>query len=475
MSLSAAMNSALSGLGAASRSAQVVSSNISNALTPGYAVRETNLATQVTGGVRVEGVGRAVDPALLAESRLVGAEAAEAGTRRQALDRLSKLMGDIGSSASLSGRMGQLDAQLIEAAGDPASVTRLTSVATTAGEIATFLNRASDGVQQIRREADRDIATQVEALNQGLQRIDKLNRDILKTSARGEDTNGLKDMRQREIDVIASIVPLREIARPNGGVGLMTPNGQMLLNEQPAVIGFMPSAAMPLGAAAASTLTVDGRVVDMSRPDGPMSGGTLSGAFSVRDDLAPGLQAKLDGFTRDLIERFDDVPGLSVPGQPGLFTDDGAAFAAGNEAGISARISLNTLVDPHGAGEVWRLRDGLGVAGAGAQGDATILQSMRSALDLTAPAGSAALGNSALTLGGQADSVMSFVGGQLFRAEQSETFATSRSAELTQKTLANGVDTDAELQNMLMIERMYGANTKIIQAADAMLQRLLEI
>ncbi|WOI56329.1 flagellar hook-associated protein FlgK [Palleronia sp. LCG004] len=469
MSISAAFNNALTGLGAASRSAQVISSNISNALTPGYAAREAQFVSGPTGGVRLTGVSRAVDPALLAENRLVGAEAGMAGTRRQAVERMSELLGEPGTGNSLSGRLSQLDAQLIEAASDPASINRLTAVANTAGDISDFLNRASDGVQQVIFDADRDIGLQVKALNEGLQRVERLNRDITTAAIRGEDINSLKDMRQREIDTISQIVPVRELTRPNQGVSLITTNGQILFDDRPAKIEFAA------GGVAGAGLVINDRPVAVTGPQSRMGGGTLSGTFSVRDELAPSMGQQIDGFARDLIARMDNVPGLRPAGAPGLFTDEGGLFSGADEAGIAGRITLNAAVDPRKGGEVWRLRDGLGAAGPGAQGDGSLLKATRAALDASRTSPSSALGSSALTLGGQADSVMSFAGGQLFRAEAEETFATTRSTELTGRMLEKGVDTDAELQNMLLVEQMYGANTRVLQAADTMLQRLLEI
>ena len=65
MSLSSALNSAMSGLTAASRASEVVSENIANVMTPGYARRSLELASAVhTGpGVRISMAPcKALDP-----------------------------------------------------------------------------------------------------------------------------------------------------------------------------------------------------------------------------------------------------------------------------------------------------------------------------------------------------------------------------------------------------------------------------
>ena len=73
MSIAGSLSSALSGLTAASKAAEIVSSNIANAMTEGYGRRElqtTALTLGSTGqGVRVVGVYRNIDAALVGDRR----------------------------------------------------------------------------------------------------------------------------------------------------------------------------------------------------------------------------------------------------------------------------------------------------------------------------------------------------------------------------------------------------------------------
>ncbi|MDZ4136072.1 MAG: flagellar basal body protein, partial [Paracoccaceae bacterium] len=81
MSIAAAMSSALSGLTVAARSAELVSSNIANALTEGYGRRELEIGARVVGttgqGVQVNGVTRMVDNVLIGDRRIAEAGAAD--------------------------------------------------------------------------------------------------------------------------------------------------------------------------------------------------------------------------------------------------------------------------------------------------------------------------------------------------------------------------------------------------------------
>jgi flagellar hook-associated protein 1 len=74
MSISGALSSSLSGLTAAARAAEVVSSNIANARTEGYGRREVQLSARSVGGtgqgVQVDAVRRMVDLVLLTDRRI---------------------------------------------------------------------------------------------------------------------------------------------------------------------------------------------------------------------------------------------------------------------------------------------------------------------------------------------------------------------------------------------------------------------
>ena len=60
-------------------------------------------------------------------------------------------------------------------------------------------------------------------------------------------------------------------------------------------------------------------------------------------------------------------------------------------------------------------------------------------------------------------------------AEAETAFTQARHLALTDLEAANGVDTDAEMQSLLVIEKTYAANAKVIQTVDEMISTLLGI
>jgi len=484
MSISSALNNAVSGLTASSRMAEVVSSNTANAMTEGYARRALSLASETLGGngggVRILGVSRVVNETLLQDKRLSDAETANATARADFATRFEDALGDPETEGSLSWTLSEFESELIEAASLPDSSARLSSAVNAAKSVADKLNTVSEDLQQTRLEADHSIASQVDTLNETLQQLQELSRTITTQMSIGRDAAGLMDQRQTLIDQVSSIVPVRVVQRDNNQVALYSTGGAILLDGSAATIGFassgVMSADMTLDSGALSGLTINGRTVSTS-DDGPLGGGTLGAAFAVRDELAPEAQSKLDAFARDLIQRFED-PSLDTTrasGDPGLFTDDGNVFDSADEIGLAGRIQINAVVDPAQGGGVWRLRDGLGASSPGSVGDARLLNALSDALTQEVSPASGDFGSTLRTASGLAADLLSFASGNRQSAERVESYAVSRQESLTELYLADGVDTDYEMQTLLIVQQAYSANARVIQTIDDMMQQLLDL
>ena len=75
----------------------------------------------------------------------------------------------------------------------------------------------------------------------------------------------------------------------------------------------------------------------------------------------------------------------------------------------------------------------------------------------------------------QRSALTSQLGSDRFQSEQKLSFATTQYDELTMLTLTEGVDTDKELQRLLVVEQSYAANVRMIEAADEMMQTILRL
>ncbi len=480
MSISNSLNNALSGLTAASRAAEVVSSNVANAMTDGYGRRQLDLSAHQIGGrgagVRIDGVARLVDRAILADRRIAESAMARDGRLAASLQRLEAQLGGTGSAPGIQDRIVAFEQALVTAAADPGSDVRLGVVRDRLTEMVAALNRSSADVQAMRQEADADIAAQVEMLNTSLRQVEALNADVFRARQTGNDPSGLMDQRQVIIDRIAGIVPIRELQRSGDRVALMTTSGQVLLDGPAAEIGFVPRATitadMTFTSGGLGGLTVNGDPVSRG-PVGKLSGGSLGAAFTLRDETLVSAQAGLDRIAADLIGRFENpATDPTLPGGvPGLLTDAGAMLDPVDIDGLAGRIAVNALVDPNLGGDLWRLRDGVAAAAPGPAGQSAQLIRWKDGLAALSPDASGTLRSAA----GHAALFAADIGRLRVAAEDGLSFSTARWETIRETELGQGVDTDFEMQMLLRIEEAYAANARVIETVNILIRTLMEL
>ncbi|MDU8929629.1 flagellar basal body rod C-terminal domain-containing protein [Alisedimentitalea sp. MJ-SS2] len=333
----------------------------------------------------------------------------------------------------------------------------------------------------MRSEADREIAATVEQLNAALGQVRDLNVHISHAIINGHETSAMEDQRQVLINEISEIVPVKEYQRDLGAIALFSPGGAILLDGNAAQIDFTATNViaphMTLAGGHLSDLSIAGRPVDTASGTSPIRGGKLAALFAIRDEHAVGTQSQLDAVARDLVERFQDagLDATRAPGAAGLFTDGGGPFTAVNETGLSGRLAVNAAIDPVLRGATWRLRDGLGAAVPGPVGHSQLLQDMQTAL--TAPRIPAS-GNFGPTAQSTTDLHATFLG-QIGSArevnDQVVGFAAARYDAVNTRVLEDGVDSDQEMQRLLLIEQAYAANARMMQVVDEMMDALMRI
>jgi flagellar hook-associated protein 1 len=480
MSISSALNNAGTGLAANARAIQVASGNVAHSLTPGYAPRAlvigaTHLGT-MGSGVRVIGVDRQVDPVLQGLLRASGAAAEAARVEAGFWSSIATGLGSPDDPGSLSGAVSAFGSALIAAAERPDLDSRLSGVAQTASRLVTRLSQAAEGVQSQRLTADAAIAQDVQALNDGLSRLHDLNSSITALQAAGQSTLDLQDDRDRLLGTLSEIVPLRTHLRPEGRMMVYTEAGSVLLDLSPARLGFDPVPGMTAGMSVAggqvSGLTLNGQPVETGA-GGPLSGGRLAAGFALRDVDGPGVQAALDVLAASLVDRFQGTADPSLPaGAPGLFADAGAPLGAPpHPPGLAARFALNPAVDP-ATGNLRLLRDGLGSPTPGDVGDPSQLLRWLGALDRPVASGA---GGAARSFAMELGDTLGGVGEARQRVQDRVIYTRTVQDALRQQQVDGGVDIDTEMRRLLAIETAYAANARVIQVADDMLRRLMEI
>ncbi|MEO0773672.1 MAG: flagellar hook-associated protein FlgK [Pseudomonadota bacterium] len=484
MSISAALNSAISGLNASSRQVQAISNNLANSLTPGYGARSVELTAgggEIGGGVRVTAINRDINDVLLNDRRRADSAVAASTTSANFFAEIERLLATPEDANSITARLAQFEASLVTASVRPEEVSRLQASVLSGADVANALNVASDRVQVLRTEAETQIQKDVADANEYLRQLDTLNGQIIDTRNRGTSAASFEDQRSLVMDQLAEIMPLRVFERDNGSIAIYTPTGAGLLDGKPAELTFsatnLVTADMTQANGLLSGLEINGNPVRTDGMNSPIAGGRLAANFNLRDELAVDTQAQLDAVARNLVERFQ-TPGVD-PTQgatdPGLFTDGGAFFDPANEVGLAGRIALSDAVKPDAGGDFWRLRDGLYAAAPGPSGDATVLNNIADALTDQGALVSGNLGGTARGVSGHMASMMSYFGQQRLSLDQTVSFAQANQTGLIETELAQGVNSDEELQQLLLVEQAFAANARLIQTAGDMLDQILGI
>lgn len=482
MSITSALHSATSGLSVTARLADTISNNVANALTEGYGRRTTEVTSLTLGGygagVAVAGTTRAESATLTATRRTTDAAVGATAIRSDAYDRMMSAMGEPGEPAALSTAATALETALMAATASPQSTAKLSDAVDAAAALAEALNRIADENVALRTEADAEIARQVGTVNDALHGIDAINRKIAVLAAQGLDTASLQDERARLIDTISPIVPVTTVKRDNGAIAVYAQNGGALLDGRVHELAFTPAPVVVTPDLALGT-GLSGLAQDRGAASGPVAvaagsgrglfdGGSLGALFEVRDRIVPEFDAEIDRYARDLIDRFQGATASLDASGAGLFVD------AGTGAGTAGRIALNAAVDPVAGGAVWRLRDGLAAASVGTEGDGAILQGLADAMSAPrTPTGfvSQSAANDSATM---ASEIAAFFAGRSTRSDEDLAYLTARQSTLVEEEIdRTGVDSDAELQALMLVEQAYAANAKVLSVIDDLMKLLL--
>jgi flagellar hook-associated protein 1 len=327
LSLNSAAYIAFSGLSAAQVQISIASSNISNADTTGYTEETANQVSTVTGGagsgVEITGISTSVDKLLL--KALIGAtsDLGSADTTNNYLTELEDLYGTVdGSSSSstttgtsLANTLASFESALSSLAATPSSSSLQSAALDALNAVTTQLNETSSGIQNLRANADQDIASSVTSVNTDLQQIASLNAQIKQVAASGQSTADLEDQRNTALEDIASKMNVSYYTTSSGDLQVYTKSGQALVDSSGAhTISYTTAADVTSSTTYASGgfsgITVNG--VDITSQ---ITSGKIAALVTLRDDTLPAAQSQLDELAQQLTSSLNAVSnqGTSVP------------------------------------------------------------------------------------------------------------------------------------------------------------------
>lgn len=469
MSINNAFVSSRSGLAATAAWSEVTANNIANAERVGYVRRGISLASGPNGsGVQVTGIRRDVDGAL---DRMHRQEMARTATQDGVADGLkvyTTLLGKPGDPMSLSGRLTTLQSRLDALSNDPAQASLQRAALDAAASMTSGLNATARTLLEAAETTQAGIHVDAETMNRLLVETAEINRAIALREPGTRDNAGLEDALANQLDEMAVLVDLRIQRGADGSIVVYTANGTPLVEGRTVhSLRFDDDTGKLFAGEAEITPYAPGaRGFDEGR---------LAGRFALLNDVLPRMQLQLDETAGMLVQSFTAADSSLAAGEPGLFTDNKAAYVPANASGLAARISINTEVRGPDGDALWRMRDGMGAAATpGPESDSTQVEGMIAAFSKTyALSPEAGLGDESRLI----DIVPALVADQqvAFTSASSRGDALRAGAQALESARLGfqGVNVDDELQQLVAIEQSYAANAIMMRTLGEMIDTLL--
>lgn len=506
MNLDAALAIASGGIANIHRQLEIVSQNVANANTPGYS-RELSTQQSITAdgvgmGVRSLPSRRETDDLLQAGLLLQNATVAGLATRQKALEAIDQIQGTPGQGNDLASLLGKLQDAFSSLVGSPDSQPGQQFVAIKARTLATSINTLAAAYATQRQGAQDGVVRDVATANASFGTIGSLSQQIMTLKASGQSTVDLENQRDATMSTLSKLIDVKSLIQPNGDMLLLTAGGLSLPIHGAANPFAMSSATLGAGAYYPSggtpALTLNG--IDVTRQ---VTGGQLGANLILRDITLPTDLAELDEFAQNLASRFDSQ-GLRLFTDPtGAMPPGGGAPVQSGYVGFSLIIQVSTAV----SASPTLVRDGTHAVAASPGGASAFMPN-----PIGGPAGFATLIARVLdyALGAQVQSgvvqpasnttglgpagslaapyappaTLSAIATALVASQAQDSSATTsqlgaeRSVQTSLSTklaAETGVSIDTEMSLMIQLQNAYGANARVISAAQAMWAQLMQI
>src|SRR5512144_1424084 len=333
--LTQALRTAHSGLFTSQQALDAVARNVANVNTPGYSRKIVNLEqrTLAGAGARVDfGVlSRRIDQGLLDSLRQETGGLHASDIRTDMLNRIQALFGTPESDSSLSHALTDFQTAVETLAPPPQDGIGQRQVVRAGADAASLLRRYSNGIQDLRAEADQRIGKAVEEINGLLAEVADLNDKIVRNQAAAHSVADLQDARDQAVDRLSQLIDVRAVGRSTGAIVVFTAGGRTLVDGTAATLSHIPA----VGASASVNYAegdFDGIYVGDRNAGNDITGdirsGELSGLIDMRDSVLPDLQSALDALSAKLRDTVNAVhnrgaafPGLVSMSGSRVFTD----------------------------------------------------------------------------------------------------------------------------------------------------------
>ncbi|MEH2471058.1 flagellar hook-associated protein 1 FlgK [Nitrobacteraceae bacterium AZCC 2161] len=339
MSLDVALRIATSSLMTTQVQISVASANISNADTTGYTVKTANQVATVSAGVgtgtMITGITSNVDKLLLKSLMQATSALGSADTSNSYLNELQALYGTSSGTdstgTSLANTIASLETAISSLSGTSSSAALQANVVSALDDVASQLRDTSSGIQELRSNADDQIASSISDVNDQLKTIASLNTQIKQAAALGQPTGDLEDQRNTALQDVASQMDVSYFISSTGDMQVYTTSGQALVDSSAHLLSYTTAATVTASTTydAASTSGFSGIMLNGVDVTSQIKSGNIGALISLRDTVLPAAQDQLDQLANELADSLNAVSnqGTSLP-PPSTLTGTTAVTAS---------------------------------------------------------------------------------------------------------------------------------------------------
>lgn len=347
--------------------------NIANANTPGFSRQRVNLETArpldlgpgaLPTGVRVESIQRMRDLFLDFQIRTATSDQGFLDKNEDVLSELETifqdplnpiagLLEDNPSEAGINSLFSRFFGAFQELSAHPESIAIRATVRETAISLAKGFNTIRTNLDDLTERLNGEVKATVDQINGLLERIGKLNEQIVKAEADPSiSANDLRDLRDQLLNDLSEQVPITATEQANGQVDVRILGTGVVVGNRVSPFEAVADPEDPTGIYQILNSVERARVLTMD-----ITSGKLGALIEARDSVVPGFIDKIDTVTGTLIREVNHLHSESI----GL---DGFATLTGS-VGLSDPLTVFSaldLADPPQAGNfVVRVTDSNGV------------------------------------------------------------------------------------------------------------------
>ena len=458
------LSTARTGLTASRAGIQVVSNNVAQANTPGYArqrlITRAKVAGGMTGSMSTVGVeimavervsSRFLENQLISQTQKLSYHQGSMTAAKQ-LEPLFQDLNGLGVSDQLTKLFNALESASVSPADNGLRLNVLNQAESLAQQIQTTWS----GLNTLRNDLLNDMTGVADQVNSLLERIAKLNGQTANVSPEGAtlgaDATLLSDI-DASLEELAELVPIQTYTDSNGNINISM-DGRTLLQGT-------SHATLTVDKSAGGSVSITGIGGGTFTLDGSLSGGKLGGLLHMREDEIPALMDQVDRFAFDLANGFNAVhqAGTGLDALSGRNLFDVSATAAG------AAASLRLSVDVDGQPDRLAFAQGAGSL-PGDNTNAKALLALRD--DETLVDGKTGM-NYWLDL-------TTDVGDLIRQADNGEVLYTNTVLATSQmRESLSGVSVDDEMLDLMQYQRAFQAAGRVVQITDGLLDNVLAL